>query len=64
MRPAGVSITSADASGIECAIGRNPTVKGPACTVCGQASAWCTAVVSCPERSILFLASAAVKRRA
>ena len=38
MRPAGVSMTSAELSGIECAIGMKPTVNGPAWTTCGQAS--------------------------
>ena len=64
IRPAGVSMTSAELSGIECAIGRNPTVNGPACTTCGQGASWRTALVSCPARSIFPCASAAVKRRA
>ncbi len=39
IRPAGVSITSAEASGIECDTGRNPTLNGPALTWLGQGSA-------------------------
>jgi hypothetical protein len=63
-RPAGVSITRLELSGIECETGTKPTVNGPACTTRGQASTWCTSVVSCPARSILSFACAAVKRRA
>ena len=63
-RPAGVSMTSAELSGIECAIGRKPTLKGPAWTTCGQGASCRTASVGWPARSIFDLASAAVKRRA
>ncbi len=64
IRPAGVSITRQDASGIECDTGTKPTVKGPAWVTCGQASTCRTSSVPWPARSILPLASAAVKRRA
>ena len=57
-------MTSAELSGIECEIGRKPTVNGPACTTCGQGASWRTASVGWPARSIFDLASAAVKRRA
>jgi hypothetical protein len=64
IRPAGVSITRLEHSGIECETGTKPTVNGPACTVFGHTSACRTAMVSCPARSIFSLACAAVKRRA
>ena len=64
IRPAGVSMTRAELSGIEWAIGKKPTLNGPACTACGQGPTWRTASVGWPARSIFDLASAAVKRRA
>ena len=64
IRPAGVSITRLELSGIECDTGTKPTLNGPASTMCGQGSACRTWPVSSPARSILPLASSAVKRRA
>ncbi len=63
-RPAGVSISRLEHSGIECDTGTKPTVNGPACTTCGHGWAWRTIAVSWPARSIFICAIAAVKRRA
>jgi hypothetical protein len=63
-RPAGVSMTRHEASGIECETGTNPTANGPTWVTCGHGCTTRTSQVSWPDRSIFDFASSPVKRRA
>ena len=63
-RPAGESITNALDSGIECEIGRKPTLNGPTSRVSGHAEQVRTALPSTPYSASLPRAILAVKARA
>ena len=63
-RPSGVSITKEEDSGMECEIGRKPTVKGPTVICSGQGPAVVTASFGWPCSFIFRRAMFAVNLRA
>ena len=63
-RPCGASMTSPELSGIECEIGTNPTLNGPASTTSGQGDTVRTVSGDSSRSFILSRAIWAVKARA